>query len=462
DRMRGKGGAFEIALGALKSGSQNGLYPYIISVATSEFLQPDRFYPFMRFAAESGALEVHLLEPSPTGKLAGNQDIVLKQSDRQRILDYQKEIAQQDELPILSSFLLCPCNFVPLSFGNITDEPLQSILERMGCYFTKPRPRCVGQILAKHINYRNLPLGPEESALICEEHLPKDHSIPRFFQIRAEANQQVGQKEIQSAYDRIHEYYDEFWLEQAARPIEQLIERIPFDRNELTFEAGCGTGYGTLLIAQKLKETANIIAVDLSDQMLAQAGKRIKSAQIDNVRFIAGDALEILNIEGPFDLVFSSWVLGYIPLKPFFSLASRALKDSGRVAFVVHKENSPYEQLEIFGNLVAQDPSVLQKRVAFDFPRDMDHVRQELLSAGLEIEHLWDGKVVFRYDSAHEVLEHLLKSGAGTAYYDAVDPDRREALEEQFLKILAARKKHNAKYEVIHDYISCIAVKPQA
>jgi MoaA/NifB/PqqE/SkfB family radical SAM enzyme/SAM-dependent methyltransferase len=486
DRMRGKQGTFEVALEALKSGSQNGLYPYIIAVATSEFLQPDRFYPFMRFAIESGALEVHLLEPSPTGKLAGNQDVVLKQADRQRILDYQKDVAQQDELPILSSFLylespqafgcgaglthmyidgsgeVCPCNFVPLSFGNVTDEPLQSILEKMGRHFTKPRPSCVGPILGKHIHCRNLPLGPEESALICQEHLPKVHSIPRFFQIRTEANQQVGQKEIQSAYDRIHEYYDEFWLEQAAKPIEQLIERIPVDQKEFIFEAGCGTGYATRLIAQKFNKPANIIAVDLSGQMLAQARKRAKLAQIDNVRFIVGDALEILNTEGPFDLVFSSWVLGYIPLKPFFSLTSRALKDSGHLAFVVHKENSPYEQLEIFGNLVAQDPSVLQKRVAFDFPRDMDHVRQELLSVGLEIEHLWDGKVVFRYDSPQEVLEHLLKSGAGTAYYDAVDPDRRETLEQQFLKTLVARKKHTAKYEVIHDYISCIAIKPQA
>jgi hypothetical protein len=89
----------------------------------------------------------------------------------------------------------------------------------------------------------------------------------------------------------------------------------------------------------------------------------------------------------------------------------------------------------------------------------MNHVRQ-LLSAGFEISHLWDGKIVFRYDTPEEVLEHLLKSGAGTAYYDAIDPKRRDELQARFVEVIA-RKSPVAGYEVIHDYICCIATKAQ-
>ena len=46
--------------------------------------------------------------------------------------------------------------------------------------------------------------------------------------------------------------------------------------------------------------------------LLAEANKRVLSKGLRSVRFAAGDALEILNTEGSFDLVFSSWVLGYI------------------------------------------------------------------------------------------------------------------------------------------------------
>ena len=105
-------------------------------------------------------------------------------------------------------------------------------------------------------------------------------------------------------------------------------------------------------------------------------------------------------------------------------------------------------------------PSILLKRVAFDFPRDLGHVQHEVESAELRVEHLWDGKITFRYASPEEVLEHLLKSGAGTAFYDAVDPTRRESLEQEFLQRLAGRHQGGPEYHVVHDYISCVAEKP--
>ncbi|MGD0551062.1 MAG: radical SAM protein [Sedimentisphaerales bacterium] len=482
DRMRGREGAFKTAIDALRSVADNGLYPYIIAVATHDFLQPKKFWPFIKFASEQGAREVHLLEPVAAGKLAGNTDVVLNEADKQLLLDYQKTIARDEGLPILSCFLylessntfgcgaglthlyidgsgeVCPCNFVPLSFGNIADEPLVAILDRMGCYFCKPRTECVGQVLSKHISAEQLPLGPEASAEICREHLPTVHPLPRYFQIRSETSEEVGSNELQSAYDRIHQDYDRFWLKEAAKPIADLAAKIPLTGLENVFEAGCGTGFATVLIAKKLKDSASITAVDISEGMLAEARERTRLAGFNNVQFIAGDALEILNNRESLDMVFSSWVLGYIPLNPFFAAASRALRKSGILAFVVHKENSPREPLEIFGRLVAEDPSILQKRVAFDFPRDINHTRQELLSTGFEISHLWDGKIVFRYDTPEEVLEHLLKSGAGTAYYDAVDPMRRKDLERQFLDTITRKEK---PHEVIHDYICCVATKIQ-
>ncbi|MHC4187843.1 MAG: methyltransferase domain-containing protein, partial [Planctomycetota bacterium] len=429
-------------------------------------------------------LEVHLLEPSATGKLAGNKDVLLKEAEKKLLFKYQSEVAEDESMPILSCFLylesqqafgcgaglshlyidgsgqVCPCNLVPISFGNITEEPFDHILERMGRHFCKPRTSCVGKILCKHIKSEQLPLNPQESDIICAKHLPRKHKVPRFFKIRAEAQQEVGKSELESAYDRIHEDYDEFWLSEAGKPIEDLISRIPFKDIKNVFEAGCGTGFGTALLLDTLKGSANITAVDLSEEMLAQARNRIHSLGLGNVELIAGDALEILGASGPFDLVFSSWVLGYIPLKPFFASAGRTLQSFGKLVFVVHKENSPREPLEIFGQLVAQDPSVLLKRVAFDFPRDMEHTEQQLISTGFKVVDIWDGKIVFRYNTAQQVLEHLLKSGAGTAYYDAVDPERREHLEQQFIETITRRVKAGTKYEVIHDYICCIAEKP--
>jgi hypothetical protein len=98
--------------------------------------------------------------------------------------------------------------------------------------------------------------------------------------------------------------------------------------------------------------------------------------------------------------------------------------------------------------------------VAFDFPRDAAHVRDEMAAAGLKVEQLVEGAVVFRYGSSEAVLDHLLKSGAGTAFYDALDPARREGLRREFIRLLAGRHRHSARVEVVHDYILCLARKP--
>ena len=478
DRLRGRKGAFRTALGALQTAGRHGLYPYVVSVATREFLHPDHFMPFMRFAARSGALEVHLLEPTPTGRLAGRSDVVLRADERQRIFDCQREVAVDDTLPILSTFAYlegpesfgcgaglthlyidgsgecCPCQMVPLSFGNVGREPLAGILQRMGRHFRRPRACCVGQQLAGHVLEGKLPLVAEKSDEICRECLPADHALPRFFQVCSAAQEEVGREELQAAYNRVHDDYDEFWLSEAAGPIDDLVGRMAWHGNERVFEAGCGTGYGTARLSER---AGSVLAVDISEGMLQQARRRLRARGLNGVRFRVADALEVLKASGQFDVVFTSWVLGYIPLAPFFAAVGRSLARGGRLALVVHKENSPREPLEIFHRLVARDPSVLRKRVAFDFPRDGEHLQAKVTAAGLEVEELWQGAVVFSYDSPRGVLEHLLKSGAGTAFYDAIDPTRRDALTGEFIETLAGRHNGDANFPVAHDYVACIA-----
>lgn len=481
DRMRGRKGAFTTAVKAVEMAGNAGLYPYVIAVGTHKFLHPDRFEAFMRFAGEIGALEVHLLEPSASGKLAGQSEVLLSPKERLRILEFQHAMAKREDMPILSSFLyvesagafgcgaglthmyidgsgeVCPCNLVPLSFGNVAEEPLAAILDRMGTHFRKPRVDCVGHTLSEHFCGDTLPFRPDESAVICDKSLPKEHAVPRFFEVRSEAQGDVGAEELKTAYNLIHEYYDTFWLNEASKPIHELMDRVSLAGQRRIFEAGCGTGYATALIAEKLGASGEVHAADLSEGMLTEARARVETKGFHNVRFIAGDALELMDKSGPYDTIFSSWVLGYIPMAPFFTGVNRALATEGRLAFVVHKENSPHEPLDIFWEIVAEDPTVLEKRVAFDFPRDLEHVNSELRAAGLKAERLWDGKITFLYSSPEEVLEHLLKSGAGTAFYDAVDPVRRKALEQRFLDTIRLRHGASGTYPVVHDYISCIA-----
>jgi MoaA/NifB/PqqE/SkfB family radical SAM enzyme/SAM-dependent methyltransferase len=486
DRLRGRPGAFRTALAALRAAEAGGLYPYVVAVATRELLAPDRFRRFVRFAAGAGAREIHLLEPSPTGRLAGRDDVVLGESDRRRLLDCQAEAAARDDEPVVSSFAylesdgafgcgaglthlyidgsgeVCPCNLVPLSFGNVAREPLRTILDRMGRHFRRPRTGCIGRLVAGRIPPGPVPAPPGVSEEVCARCLPEEHPLPGFFRAReaAAARRAVGAPELRDAYDRVHGDYDASWLAEAAAPVDALVERLAPSGALRVFEAGCGTGWATARVAARLGPGAVYHAVDLSEGMLAEARRRLAAAGLGFVRLEAGDALEALRRGGPYDLVVTSWVLGYIPLRPFFAAAAAALAPGGRLAFVVHRDGSPREPLALFAGLVAEDPSVQRQRVAFDFPCDAAHARAEVEAAGLAVEDLREGEIVFRCATPGDVLVHLLKSGAGTAYYDALDPARRPALERRFREALAARHAGAASIPVAHEYVACIAAKP--
>ena len=483
DAMRRRPGAFPAALEALATARAAGLYPYAVAVANRELLRTERFLAFMEFAGRCGAMEVHLLEPSATGRLSGRTDVTLSQADRRRILDYQREIAVREDLPILSTLAyvesaaafgcgaglthiyidgsgeLCPCNLVPLSFGNVAREPLDAILDRMGCHFRLPRLACVARMLAPHVPAGPLPMDPNGSARLCRTHLPEEHELPAFFRARSGALAEVGQAELRQAYDRVRDDYDDYWVVGAGGPVRDLVERLALRGGERVFEGGCGTGYGSALVAERLRQGGTLLAVDLSEGMIQQARRRLAQRGLTNVEFRCGDALEALSAERGLDVVFTSWVLGYIPLSPFFAAASGALVEGGTLAFVVHRDDSPREPLEVFSTLVARDPSVLRKRVAFDFPRDAASVCDGLHACGLSPEAMWEGSVVFPCDSPRQVLDHLLKSGAGTVFYDALDPAKRPALEQAFMAELASRHACDQTFPVTHEFIACVARK---
>ena len=228
DEGRGKTGAFRIALRALETAGEAGLYPYVVSVATRKFLEPARFHAFLRFVADQGALEVHLLEPCATGKLSGHFEECLTPEERRKLATYQREIAARADLPILSSLTylesakafgcgaglthlyidgsgeVCPCNLVPLSFGNIRTDSLDQILAEMSHHFRQPRTGCVGKQMAHHLSGVPQPTPPRISRELCRRVLRKNHPTPRFFQLLQRRGKPAAAPELRRAYDSVH------------------------------------------------------------------------------------------------------------------------------------------------------------------------------------------------------------------------------------------------------------------
>jgi ubiquinone/menaquinone biosynthesis C-methylase UbiE len=142
---------------------------------------------------------------------------------------------------------------------------------------------------------------------------------------------------IQQSYNLWSQQYDT--NQNKTRDLEALAirETLAEINVENCLEIGCGTGKNTALLLTKAKK---VVAVDLSEEMLAHAKQKIKSEQVE---FIHADIRDEWSFaKGQYDIVSFSLVLEHIEnLVEIFKKTSRVVKPNG---FVYVGELHPFKQ----------------------------------------------------------------------------------------------------------------------
>ena len=141
----------------------------------------------------------------------------------------------------------------------------------------------------------------------------------------AEWNGPVGQRWAteQATFDNLTGPFGAAALKAAAaRPGERVID------------IGCGCGATSLELGQAVGASGSVLGVDISKPMLEVARKRAKAENAGNVTFELADA-STAPLFHDRDLLFSRFgVMFFAAPVPAFAHLRRALKESGRLAFV--------------------------------------------------------------------------------------------------------------------------------
>jgi len=119
------------------------------------------------------------------------------------------------------------------------------------------------------------------------------------------------------------------------------IERLNPKDGEKILEIGSGNGLVTIELAKKIPNS-EIIAVEISKEMVEQAKDNLAKYAISNVNLVNMDALQI-NYENEFDVFFSNSAIHWIQdIKRMYKLIHKALKKNGRILIQTSlKEISP-------------------------------------------------------------------------------------------------------------------------
>jgi SAM-dependent methyltransferase len=125
-------------------------------------------------------------------------------------------------------------------------------------------------------------------------------------------------------------------FDQRLRPLgDALISRAAIRRGERVIDVGCGTGATTLELAELVGPEGSVLAIDLSEPMLALAGCRSAERGQDHVRFLRADAQSHRFEEAAHDLLISRFGVMFFsdPIAAFGNLRT-ALRRGGRLGFV--------------------------------------------------------------------------------------------------------------------------------
>ena len=158
---------FNRSLMAIYSSNQAGLYVNAQLVIGKEYIDEKKLFPLFKFLRNYGADEIKILEPIPMGSLYYSKnnldDILYNNEDRERLIEIQKKANRRLFMPKISFYScheskdnmgcgagiqisyisetgeLMPCDFLPISFGNVKNEKLSDLFLNMTNKIGKPK-----------------------------------------------------------------------------------------------------------------------------------------------------------------------------------------------------------------------------------------------------------------------------------------------------------------------------------
>lgn len=144
-------------------------------------------------------------------------------------------------------------------------------------------------------------------------------------------------EEINRYYDARAPWHDQYMRYESIEGMEALLSPIIDTLAEMisdksVLEVACGTGNWTQILA---KRACSVTAVDISPNALEIA--RRKLSLCSNVSLIQGDAYDLQNVGGTFDVVFAADWWSHIPnglLSVFLDSATKKLRPDSRAIFI--------------------------------------------------------------------------------------------------------------------------------
>ncbi|MEF9958538.1 MAG: radical SAM protein [Niameybacter sp.] len=169
DAKRGYEGAHAIALEAIQNAKAAGLYTMGQVVCTKEMLHTGEIHEVAKFLKGQGIHELRIVEPIPCGNLEAQQSEVLTMEEKAQLINLHILFNTDKAYPKTSVFPYVEsadqygcgagiqhsyidyegnfraCDFIYEAYGNILEEPIEAVWQRMHQACGKPKCECLAK-----------------------------------------------------------------------------------------------------------------------------------------------------------------------------------------------------------------------------------------------------------------------------------------------------------------------------
>jgi malonyl-CoA O-methyltransferase len=226
----------------------------------------------------------------------------------------------------------------------------------------------------------------------------------------------------------------------------RLSARLEIIRHDprLILDAGCGTGYGTVLLARRYQR-ARILGVDIAQGMVRRA--RARGFWFSRRRFVCGDFERLPLKDGVVDMIVSNLTLQWCAPETVFAECRRVLKPGGLLMFTSF---GPDTLKELRAAWRAADAGTHVHRFT-----DMHDLGDALVRRGFADPVMDVESYTLTYGSVTEVLRDLKRLGAHNVAHErarGLTGRSRFARFRAAYEAQAAGSRIPATYEVIYGH----------
>ncbi len=194
DKIRDYNGAFKAAMNAIDIFKRIGMHISVSSVITRDMLHTDHTEKFLKFLIDLEIHEAWLSEAKPTSEDFWSAECVITEEERLSLVHLQDRYNKEGQITVnyLGHFEggehfgcyagnkmlyidafgeVSPCVFVPMTFGNVRDTPVQTIFAEMRQQFPTETHCFINYNyhLLKKYYHGEVPLNKEDSTLMMKE-----------------------------------------------------------------------------------------------------------------------------------------------------------------------------------------------------------------------------------------------------------------------------------------------------